>query len=76
MGEQGERTAADFCASDHYSPTSPADPVGPATGTERVLKGGAWTSEMAQSVRASDRRHFPAPTALGNFGFRCAKNAP
>jgi len=67
---------ADFYAPDYYSRTTPADPAGPATGTERVLKGGAWTSEMAQSVRASVRLHFPAPTALGNFGFRCAKNAP
>jgi formylglycine-generating enzyme required for sulfatase activity len=67
---------ADWYAPDYYGKSPAADPAGPATGVERVLKGGAWTSELAESVRSSVRLHFPPATALGNFGFRCAQNVP
>jgi formylglycine-generating enzyme required for sulfatase activity/serine/threonine protein kinase len=49
------------------------DPKGPATGTERVIRGGAWNGAQPSWVRPSFRYHV-APSARGYaFGFRCAK---
>jgi formylglycine-generating enzyme required for sulfatase activity len=67
---------ADWYAPDYYAGAPATNPAGPATGTERVLKGGAFTSEMAETFRASVRLHFAPETALGNFGFRCARSVP
>ncbi len=67
---------ADWYAADYYAAAPSANPAGPAAGTERVLKGGAFTSEMEETFRASVRLHFTPDTALGNFGFRCARSVP
>jgi len=49
------------------------DPKGPAAGTDRVIRGGAWNGAMPSWVRPSFRFHA-APTARSyGFGFRCAK---
>ncbi len=66
--------------SDHYAEYDPAsagatatDPKGPASGTDRVIRGGAWNGAMPSWVRPSFRFHV-APTARSyGFGFRCAK---
>lgn len=67
---------ADFHAD--YDKTSAngtvTDPKGPATGSDRVIRGGAWNGSMASWVRPSFRFHV-APTARSyGFGFRCAKS--
>jgi len=56
-----------------YYPVSPAaNPQGPASGTVRVLRGGAWDSDAA-NIRATARFQF-GPTNRQNFiGFRCAR---
>jgi len=63
---------------DWYSPTyyatSPAqDPQGPATGSARVLRGGAWDS-WAQWARSSYRISEPPMYGYNDFGFRVARN--
>jgi formylglycine-generating enzyme required for sulfatase activity len=51
-----------------------SDPKGPASGTERVIRGGAWNGAFAAWVRPSQRYQF-APTAKTHvIGFRCAKS--
>ena len=62
---------ADYYAADYYSKSSPANPNGPATGTERVVRGGAW-SDGATDMRAS-RRTKASPLDAGSYGFRCVK---
>jgi formylglycine-generating enzyme required for sulfatase activity len=56
-----------------YYESSPAsDPTGPASGTNRVLRGGAWSSTLAD-LRAG-RRTFNTPGVNANtFGFRLAR---
>jgi len=56
-----------------YYASSPAtNPQGPNSGTVRVLRGGAWDSELAD-IRAAARFSF-GPTNRQNFiGFRCAQ---
>lgn len=56
-----------------YYTSSPAnDPTGPATGTGRVLRGGAW-SDVPASARASNRGKGDSASWNDNTtGFRCA----
>ena len=66
---------------DYYAEYDPAtanatvtEPKGPLTGTDRVIRGGAWNGAQPSWVRPSFRFHV-APTARGyGFGFRCAKS--
>jgi formylglycine-generating enzyme required for sulfatase activity len=60
---------------DHYAEELGAlpatDPVGPASGSERVLRGGSWIHQP-RDLRAAARGHAP-PTFRENYvGFRCA----
>ncbi|HNY77821.1 MAG: SUMF1/EgtB/PvdO family nonheme iron enzyme [Sedimentisphaerales bacterium] len=74
---------AEWCndryAEDYYSKSPDRDPEGPAGGTDRVIRGGAWNSS-AESCRSTYRASDPAidDTCLANdaIGFRCVRNAP
>ncbi len=61
--------------SDWYSPTyyaeSPAkDPTGPATGTERVVRGGSYASD-AKFLRTTNRFSRDPSKGYNTVGFRC-----
>jgi formylglycine-generating enzyme required for sulfatase activity/serine/threonine protein kinase len=74
VGNVWEWTADWYAEYDKASAQTVAtDPKGPATGTERVIRGGAWNGTQPSWVRPSFRYHV-APKARGYaFGFRCAK---
>lgn len=56
----------------YYASSPAANPPGPTNGTVRVLRGGAWDSEV-KDIRAAARFSF-GPTSRQNFiGFRCAQ---
>ncbi|MHC5058347.1 MAG: formylglycine-generating enzyme family protein, partial [Planctomycetota bacterium] len=73
---------------DWYGPygTGPrTDPLGPATGTERVMRGGCYVSarekigereateaEMVRSIRSASRNHLPPDFELPITGMRVA----
>ena len=62
---------ADWYASDAY-PTSNANPTGPATGTYRVLRGGAWSNYAATCE--TGYRTYSTPSYVGSYvGFRSAR---
>ena len=69
----------DWYAEDYYATGPARDPRGPATGTERVLRGGAWNS-TAESCRSAYRASDPSvnDTCLASdaIGFRCVRSAP
>jgi eukaryotic-like serine/threonine-protein kinase len=50
----------------------PLDPTGPASGTARVLRGGAWNAGSSVWVRPSFRFRFPPESKTHAIGFRCA----
>lgn len=65
---------ADWYARDYYANSPNMDPLGPDSGTYRVLRGGSWINNM-DNVRTYVRA-FLSPTAAYNYvGFRCAKSA-
>jgi formylglycine-generating enzyme required for sulfatase activity len=61
--------------SDTYYQSSPSlNPLGPDTGTYRVLRGGAWDNYDVDFVRSAYRSgDFPSYSNL-NVGFRCARS--
>ncbi len=56
-----------------YSKDEQKAPTGPADGTERVIRGGAWNGSYPSWVRPTFRtRHSPSDLSFG-IGFRCVK---
>jgi formylglycine-generating enzyme required for sulfatase activity len=66
---------ADYYAPDYYNSKVAVNPPGPAKGSQRVLRGGAWDS-VPSSVRASYRRTNPPGDRVNDFGFRCVGDLP
>ena len=48
------------------------DPVGPAVGHDRVVRGGSWLHD-AQTVRSASRDHYDPGYRYDYIGFRCAQ---
>jgi len=56
-----------------YGKNEQHDPTGPASGEERVIRGGAWNGSYASWVRPTFRyKDAPGKRSYG-IGFRCAK---
>ena len=56
-------------------PQSPqADPTGPSTGSQRVIRGGSW-GVNSWFLRAAARSSQTTETRNSNIGFRCARPA-
>jgi formylglycine-generating enzyme required for sulfatase activity len=61
---------SDWYAPDYYQSSPAQNPTGPATGQQRVLRGGSWIVD-SKLLRVSDRYSIE-PTARSDFfGFRC-----
>lgn len=56
----------------YYGEAPDVNPLGPATGTARALRGGAWNSE-AREIRAASRYSYGPTRREGFIGFRCAR---
>ncbi|MDZ4158680.1 MAG: formylglycine-generating enzyme family protein [Anaerolineaceae bacterium] len=64
---------ADWHETEYYEYSPVNNPLGPPTGTGRVVRGGSWKSE-AVDVR-STKRFRVEPTNWNNYiGFRCARS--
>ena len=58
-----------------YTEEPATDPIGPAAGAQRVIRGGSW-DDSARSARSA-YRHWLLPTNLyDHLGFRCASSGP
>jgi formylglycine-generating enzyme required for sulfatase activity/serine/threonine protein kinase len=57
-----------------YAPEPATDPQGPATGTRRVVRGGAFNGVTPSWVRPSQRYSDFPTTHSHAYGFRCAQS--
>jgi formylglycine-generating enzyme required for sulfatase activity len=57
-----------------YAPEPVTDPKGPATGTRRIVRGGAFNGIMPSWVRPSQRYSDLPTTHSHAYGFRCAQS--
>jgi eukaryotic-like serine/threonine-protein kinase len=62
---------ADWYNSTYYSRSPYTNPIGQASGTDRVLRGGSWNSDE-RHLRVSFRNWNLPASWDGNRGFRCA----
>ena len=66
---------ADWYEADYYQRSPQHNPAGPASGTAKVLRGGAWNFKPLSLQ--TWRRHSNAPGGSSNYiGFRCAMGVP
>lgn len=57
-----------------YTGGAQHDPKGPASGEERVVRGGGWNGAFASWVKPTRRYAFPPTTKSHVVGFRCARS--
>ena len=65
----------DLFAADYYAQSPAANPTGPATGDERVVRGGSWF-DTANFMAATIRFPSAPDNADRTIGFRCAADLP
>ena len=67
---------ADWYAADYYSSSTPDNPIGPASGEERVIRGGSWmcAENFCTNYRVAARSHATPDSGLNNLGFRCVRS--
>jgi formylglycine-generating enzyme len=62
---------------EHYYQSSPLrDPKGPASGDERVIRGGSFlcAENYCSNYRVAGRSHSAPDSGLDNLGFRCVRD--
>lgn len=64
---------ADWYSGTYYSTSPKENPGGPETGTTRIIRGGAWSSDWI-FIRTASRMYFYPQDFSGDIGFRCAQN--
>jgi formylglycine-generating enzyme required for sulfatase activity len=57
---------------DGASAATPVDPTGPATGTNRVFRGGSWYIAVPDIMRAAVRYQSAPTFSVGDVGILCA----
>jgi formylglycine-generating enzyme required for sulfatase activity len=62
----------DRYSSTYYASSPSTNPPGPATGTDRVLRGGSWVSDSSD-LRSSYRYNTTPGLSYINLGFRVAR---
>lgn len=66
---------ADYFAREYYAHSPAVDPAGPAEGSYRIIRGGAWSDSPAR-VTVFFRNWIGPKQRQPNVGIRCAKSEP
>lgn len=65
---------ADWYSPTYYAGAPASNPQGPATGVQRVVRGGSWSLDK-NWARGAARSHFGPLTQAAGVGFRCVLTA-
>lgn len=65
---------SDYYAADYYANSGTLNPTGPSSGTEHVLRGGAFDHNMCFATGYA-RAHAPADHNAPSVGFRCCADS-
>jgi formylglycine-generating enzyme required for sulfatase activity len=68
---------SDWYGADYYLSSPASDPQGPASGTQKILRGGGFQSADARFLRVSNRNNVvpdDATAAAPTHGVRCARS--
>jgi sulfatase modifying factor 1 len=67
---------SDWYTADAYGRHLKANPSGPDSGSERVLRGGSWhsTAEKGAGLHVGDRGHARPDETSSRIGFRCVRD--
>jgi iron(II)-dependent oxidoreductase len=68
-----EEWVADWYQLNYYAQSEPANPKGPTTGTEKVLRGGSWDT-LPLFLRSVHRRSLNPGQSTAAIGFRCVES--
>ncbi|MDP6995306.1 MAG: SUMF1/EgtB/PvdO family nonheme iron enzyme, partial [Candidatus Poribacteria bacterium] len=61
---------------ENYYSSSPAkNPLGPDTGSRRVLRGGSWSANASNYLRVAYRAFNYPNSRLNAYGFRCVSGS-
>ena len=70
MGGGVAEWVSDYYGATYYQTSPPANPTGPASGSEHVFRGGSY-ADFEAAMRTSNRNN--RPDIRGPTGFRCAR---
>ncbi len=73
MAGNAEEWVADWYSATYYSVSPPANPTGPSSGSDKVLRGGNWYLDAAY-LDTTYRYHLAPSSWLPSTGFRCASD--
>lgn len=67
---------ADYFDPGYYAKSPRENPTGPASGKERVIRGGSWlcSDNYCTGYRVASRMHTEEDSGLNNLGFRCVRD--
>lgn len=67
---------ADRFGENYYRVSPAANPQGPGSGENRVIRGGSWlcSDNYCTGYRVAARNHTAPDTGLNNLGFRCVRD--
>jgi len=74
MGGNVWEWCADWYSSDYYSKSPVKNPLGPDSGSSRVVRGGSW-SNYTYYLRVAYRGYYFPHNRIGGLGFRCVSES-
>ena len=66
---------ADWYGEEYYSKSPAKNPLGPSTGSRRVLRDGSWGNNTSGYLRVASCYQSPPTSSNRDYGFRCVSSS-